>query len=300
MKIQAINNTNFRGLFTDKSAQNNGNWKMEYAPYSWERKNQWSGYEMADQKDVELLSSELPDNEKIYTPEKSYRQGRRSCKDILGTEFYYEDFDKNTARSNITEVPSLNREDSLRVYNKKLQKFADMKEIGMIECESGLEKISEPVRHMEDYAYGHSSYKAYSSIFTKKSAINEMDSFYKRAYNSASDLYKSYDKYIKLRKSKEDVKNQITKNAAEIDLLENAKKSGRLIDISSRFKVYDPNKALWEALQNIKTAAGKIVALPHKTISIKEILDAIGQNVKSADIPQQAIRYIDNVIRYRT
>ena len=40
MKIQAINtNTNFKGLFTDKSAQNNGNWRMEYQPYSWESNN---------------------------------------------------------------------------------------------------------------------------------------------------------------------------------------------------------------------------------------------------------------------
>ena len=48
MKIQAINtNTNFKGLFTDKSAQNNGNWRMEYRrtagkaiiPEKWQIKN---------------------------------------------------------------------------------------------------------------------------------------------------------------------------------------------------------------------------------------------------------------------
>ena len=41
MKINAINNTNFRGLFTDKSSQNGSNWKMEYSPYAWESPNRY-------------------------------------------------------------------------------------------------------------------------------------------------------------------------------------------------------------------------------------------------------------------
>ena len=118
MKINVISNTNFRGLFTDKSAQNGGNWKMEYSPYSWESKNFKLDSTMADQGDVDILGTCLPDNEKIYTEQN----GRKSAKDILGTEFYYE-YDNGKVRKTITEVPAMNRQDSLRVYNSKLEKF---------------------------------------------------------------------------------------------------------------------------------------------------------------------------------
>ena len=64
MKINAINNTNFRGLFTDKTAQNGGNWRMEYSPYSWESNN---SSKMANKKKIDVYASSLPDNEEIYT-----------------------------------------------------------------------------------------------------------------------------------------------------------------------------------------------------------------------------------------
>ena len=120
MKINAINNTNFRGLFTDKSSQNGGNWKMEYSPYAWESPNGYNLSKMDTQRDIDIFGTVLPDNEKIYT--ENYN--RKSAKDILGTEFYYETYD-GRVRKTITEVPAMNREDSLRVYNSKLQKFLE-------------------------------------------------------------------------------------------------------------------------------------------------------------------------------
>ena len=36
MKINSINNTNFKGLFIDMTVQNGVKWKMVYHPYSWE------------------------------------------------------------------------------------------------------------------------------------------------------------------------------------------------------------------------------------------------------------------------
>ena len=71
-----------------------------------------------------------------------------------------------------------------------------------------------------------------------------------------------------------------------------------MIDISRR-DIYDPNKALWSALQNIKEAAEKYVSLPHKTISVQEILKAVGTKAKKVDIPKLAVQYVDTLIQKR-
>ena len=122
MKIQAINNTNFKGLFTDASGINGGNWRMEYSPYSWESNNTGK---MANQTDIDVYAKNLPDNDKIYTYDLSTR--RKSARDILGTEFYFENADGKMRRT-ITEVPEMNREDSLRVLDKKLGIFLEDKQ----------------------------------------------------------------------------------------------------------------------------------------------------------------------------
>ena len=89
MKIQAINtNTNFKGLFTDKSAQNNGNWRMEYQPYSWESNNTGK---MANKERIDIYANMLPDNEEIYTKNKGYYA--ETSGDILGTTSYYKTYD---------------------------------------------------------------------------------------------------------------------------------------------------------------------------------------------------------------
>ena len=77
MKINAINNTNFKGLFTNKSSQNGGNWRMEYSPYAWESKNGWEiDSKMANQSGIDIFGTCLPDNEKIYTE----KNGKKSAK----------------------------------------------------------------------------------------------------------------------------------------------------------------------------------------------------------------------------
>ena len=139
MKINAISNTNFKGLFTDKSAQNGGNWKMEYSPYAWEAKYFKIDSKMANQENIDIFGTCLPDNEKIYTNEN----GKKSAKDILGTEFYYE-YENGKVRKTITEVPAMNRENSLKVYNKKLDKFLKMKK-------DKSEEIKRALRQDEDY-----------------------------------------------------------------------------------------------------------------------------------------------------
>ena len=73
MRIQAINtNTNFKGLFTNKSNENGGNWKMEYQPYSWEKNADGDIGYMANKERVDVYASRLPDNEEIFTRETYY------------------------------------------------------------------------------------------------------------------------------------------------------------------------------------------------------------------------------------
>ena len=295
MKINAINNTNFRGLFTDKSSQNGGNWKMEYSPYAWESRNWYNLSKMDIQRDIDIFGTVLPDNEKIYTD----KYGRKSAKDILGTEFYYEQDGK--IRKTITEVPAMNRENSLKVYNRKLQKFLEMKSQKM-------DAIAEAIRNIPNGFYDMSSKfneraddikKMYiRRVYSLEGSSDVMSEQYNKMRNSAMNAVDQFETYKNLNESKDYVKNHIAENDKEIALLSEKRKAGKLIDISRR-DIYDPNKKFWEALQNMKEAADKFVALPHKTISVKEILKKIGDGVKKADIPNEAIRYVDYLISNR-
>ena len=296
MKINAISNTNFKGLFTDKSAQNGGNWKMEYSPYAWEAKYFKIDSKMADQENIDIFGTCLPDNEKIYTNEN----GKKSAKDILGTEFYYE-YENGKVRKTITEVPAMNREDSLKVYNKKLDKFLKMKKDKSEEMKKEVSDITKPFDSRSEEFYERvddmkNSY--FGRTYYLKSSAEVMDRVFTKMRDSAEILAKKFDEYATLRDSMDYVKHYISENKAEIELLEEKRKSGKLIDISRR-DVYDPNQALWKALQNVREAAQKYVALPHKTISVREILNAVGGKVKEADIPNLAIKYIDTLIKKR-
>lgn len=295
MKINAINNTNFKGLFTNKSSQNGGNWKMEYSPYAWESRNWYNLSKMDIQRDIDIFGTVLPDNEKIYTD----KYGRKSAKDILGTEFYYEQDGK--IRKTITEVPAMNRENSLKVYNRKLQKFLEMKSQKM-------DAIAEAIRNIPNGFYDMSSKfneraddikKMYiRRVYSLEGSSDVMSEQYNKMRNSAMNAVDQFETYKNLNESKDYVKNHIAENDKEIALLSEKRKAGKLIDISRR-DIYDPNKKFWEALQNMKEAADKFVALPHKTISVKEILKKIGDGVKKADIPNEAIRYVDYLISNR-
>ena len=295
MKINAINNTNFRGLFTDKSSQNGGNWKMEYSPYAWESPNGYNLSKMDIQRDIDIFGTVLPDNEKIYTD----KYGRKSAKDILGTEFYYEQDGK--IRKTITEVPAMNREDSLRVYNSKLQKFLEMKSNKLasiaqtiIDIPNGFadmcSKFNERARDIKQGYFARS--------YTLEGSSNEMTTQFDNMTRSANKAVDEFKQYKSMRESMDFVKKYIAENDKEIELLSEKRNAGKLIDISKR-DAYDPNKKLWQALQNIKEAVDKYVSLPHKTISVQEILNNIGKDIKKADISNIAIEYVDYLISNR-
>jgi len=307
MKIQAISNTNFRGLYTDKSAQNGGDWKMEYQPYSWEIK-EWSTFGTARQLDVDIYSSNLPDNEKIFTPAQIKKEsyypfeqtivGKESCHDILGTEFYYTNFDNKIMRNRIDHLEAMNREDSLNVLNKKLDKFMMMKEEALKSLESSFKGHKDNIHNIVLKFHTYKD-KFNNQLFTSNSNVKNMISAEDDMEKETFAAFEDFKNYTQIKKSQDDVRKSRVDIAQEAEQLKNAREQGKLIDISRRVYVYDPNKPLWEALQNIESAKEKIVALPHKTISVKDILAAIDAKADTKDIAGKAIKYIDNLIKYK-
>lgn len=289
MKVQAVNNTNFKGLFTNKTHENNGNWLVEYRPYSWENKNT---SKMAPKERLDIFSSRLPDNEEIFTLDRTVYS-----KDIFGTTSYYKQ-DDGIMRSTITEMPAMNREESLRVVDKKLDKFLELKDIMRTRLLYTIQQ------NKDGFKSAASSYDDYSQTYEaefwkndKNKAKLSLDSNKKSMKEHANKAFKKFDDYITLRDSIDNIKSTKIRTLAEIKQLEDARISNKLIDISRR-DIYDPNKALWEALSSgIRTASEKLVALPHRVISVREILGAVGQKVKSADIPLEAIKYVDTLIK---
>lgn len=292
MKIQALNNTNFRGLFTDKSAQNGGNWRMEYSPYSWESSNT---SKMANKKQIDIFASALPDNEEIYT---NYPSGSESSKDILGTESYYVHSDGKMRRT-ITEMPAMNREESLIVQNKKLTEFEKMKHQKAFAMENSMKEQYQKTDNYGktfDKYYNDASQGYFSRRYSLETSHDSMKEEFNNVKQSAKNLYDDFSKYAALRDSIDNINIQKFNNEKEIGLLSGLRKSGLLIDISRR-DIPEPNKALQEVLQNIKTASAKFLALPHKTIFMQDVLRAVGAKVKSADIPAEAIKYVDTLIK---
>ena len=293
MRINAINSTNFKGLFTNKST--NDNWRMEYSPYSWEQNNT---SKMAPKKQFSIYSMTLPDNEEIFTKDNLYYE-KESSKDILGTESYFKNTETGKIRKTITEVPAMNREDSLRVLNKKLAKFLGMKEEEISLIRNDVEIIKPSTVKSEDrfrkfYSDAEEGY--FSRDYSLSTSHGIMKEEFDNVKNNVVSLYNKFNNYVQLRDSVDNVKKQISLNESEINQLKKLRVSNQLIDISRR-DIYDPNKALWEALQDIRKAANKFVCLPHKLISMDEILKSLGRAVKKEDIPQEAIKFVDTLIK---
>lgn len=304
MKIQAIN-VNFKGLFTNKTKENGGNWKMEYSPYSWEMKNE-KEFGMAPQTELDVFSKTLPDNEKRYIveniPQGRIRSGstigRESCEDILGTEFYYRDNVRNSLRKHITEVPAMNLEDSLKVKSRKLEQFLREKIQKQIEIEKSFHHEKQLISDYDD------EFEKYSSDYNEGFLIRDrskdenksgMKYTHNKLVNVSKTIIEDFKKYINLRNCIDSVIKEKSTIALELERLGNARENNNLIDISKR-DIYDPNKALWEALQNIKENASKLIALPHKTIAMKELIAKIGK-VSESEFAELGIKIIDQMIK---
>lgn len=307
MKVQSITKTNFTGLYTNKTAQNGGDWKMEYQPYSWERTKE-NKFGTGVQEEWDILASTLPDNEKHYI-EKTYKEfdiysypilERKSCEDILGTEYYYEDIKTKIMRNSLVHKEAMNLEDSLTVLNKKLGIFLNLKkaEIKNTEENFDIEKgAMDTYSGQFDYYYNDYKKGTFSRDNYKSENLKGMYDNKNSLKRNVDDMYNNIKKYIALRDSSNNVAQQRRDIEKELAVIEKARESGKIIDISQRVYTYDPNKKLWEALHNIEAVKDSIVALPHRTISVRNILTELGVNVKSKDIPDKAIKFIDELIR---
>lgn len=290
MKIQAINtNTNFKGLFTDKSAQNNGNWRMEYQPYSWESNNTGK---MANKERIDIYANMLPDNEEIYTKNKGYYA--ETSGDILGTTSYYKTYDGRMRRT-IDEMPSLNREDSLKVLDKKLGKFLEQKQELRKELEANFDRQTLAIRSSSDN-YNIASYELDNTFWTKKNIKNNMDNAARELKNNADIMYQNSQNYIKLMGSIDAVRQTKENGQKEIKQLEELRKSGKLIDISRR-DIPNPNEALKQALADIRAAAGKFLCLPHKLMSMDEILKIVNPRNLSSGYNNEIMHHIEKLIK---
>lgn len=290
MKIQAINtNTNFKGLFTDKSAQNNGNWRMEYQPYSWESNNTGK---MANKERIDIYANMLPDNEEIYTKNKGYYA--ETSGDILGTTSYYKTYDGRMRRT-IDEMPSLNREDSLKVLDKKLEKFLEQKQELRKELEANFDRQTLAIRSSSDN-YNIASYELDNTFWTKKNIKNNMDNAARELKNNADIMYQNSQNYIKLMGSIDAVRQTKENGQKEIKQIEELRKSGKLIDISRR-DIPNPNEALKQALADIRAAAGKFLCLPHKLMSMDEVLKIVNPRNLSSGYNNEIISHVEKLIK---
>ena len=290
MKIQAINtNTNFKGLFTDKSAQNNGNWRMEYQPYSWESNNTGK---MANKERIDIYANMLPDNEEIYTQNKGYYA--ETSGDILGTTSYYKTYDGRMRRT-IDEMPSMNREDSLKVLDKKLGKFLEQKQELRKELEANFDRQTLAIRSSSDN-YNIASYELDNTFWTKKNIKNNMDNAARELKNNADIMYQNSQNYIKLMGSIDAVRQTKENGQKEIKQLEELRKSGKLIDISRR-DIPNPNEALKQALADIRAAAGKFLCLPHKLMSMEEVLKIVNPRNLSSGYNNEIMHHIEKLIK---
>lgn len=290
MKIQAINtNTNFKGLFTDKSAQNNGNWRMEYQPYSWESNNTGK---MANKERIDIYANMLPDNEEIYTKNKGYYA--ETSGDILGTTSYYKTYDGRMRRT-IDEMPAMNREDSLKVLDKKLGKFLEQKQELRKELEANFDRQTLAIRSSSDN-YNIASYELDNTFWTKKNIKNNMDKAARELKNNADIMYQNSQNYIKLMGSIDAVRQTKENGQKEIKQIEELRKSGKLIDISRR-DIPNPNEALKQALADIRAAAGKFLCLPHKLMSMEEVLKIVNPRNLSSGYNNEIMHHIEKLIK---
>ena len=290
MKIQAINtNTNFKGLFTDKSAQNNGNWRMEYQPYSWESNNTGK---MANKERIDIYANMLPDNEEIYTKNKGYYAETSGA--ILGTTSYYKTYDGRMRRT-IDEMPAMNREDSLKVLDKKLGKFLEQKQELRKELEANFDRQTLAIRSSSDN-YNIASYELDNTFWTKKNIKNNMDNAARELKNNADIMYQNSQNYIKLMGSIDAVRQTKENGQKEIKQIEELRKSGKLIDISRR-DIPNPNEALKQALADIRAAAGKFLCLPHKLMSMDEILKIVNPRNLSSGYDNEIMHHIEKLIK---
>ena len=296
MRINSIQNNNFQGKYIDRSNQNGGFWYMEYKPYSWESGNT---SKMEQKQRLNVLAEELPNNEEIHSTTKSpgFVFGRESSKDLLGTEFAYNHCTEflQEEKNEVVPVKAMNLEDSLKVQNEKYEKFLVLKQIAKSKLESLFFISNGDISKSHDKFLNSS--KEYDNHFIKtKQRKSVLDKNELELAQKALKLSKSIVEYMQLNTSIKSVEEKKQKNLEILQQIEEAKNNDNLIDISRR-DVKNPNKQLYIAMQNAEKFVNQVIALPHKIVSVKEVISLCGQNIESTEFSQRFLSFVDKLIK---
>ena len=211
-------------------------------------------------------------------------------------------------RRTIDEMPSLNREDSLKVLDKKLGKFLEQKQELRKELEKQLTtrdaNVTDAIKqydhwsnqHQEGYEYGQGLWQKSEGMSRMQTAKNHMDQNHAVIKNSLDSTADNAKNYIKLMGSIDAVRQTKENGQKEIKQLEELRKSGKLIDISRR-DIPNPNEALKQALADIRAAAGKFLCLPHKLMSMEEVLKIVNPRNLSSGYNNEIMHHIEKLIK---
>ena len=105
---------------------------------------------------------------------------------------------------------------------------------------------------------------------------------------------KAFTNYALLAESQNAVWQTIGGIDEELEKISSAKTAKRLIDVS-RQDVEKPLEPLITALQDISAAKNKLVALPRRTITVSEIIKAVGENFSV----EKAIKFVETLIKHK-
>jgi predicted ribosome quality control (RQC) complex YloA/Tae2 family protein len=288
MKTNAITSTNFKGLFTNNSIGNGGNWRMEYRPYSWETK-------MSPKVQIDVFSHTLPDNEELFVQEYQ----RELSKDILGTVSYLKDTSegRDTLRRTITEMNSMNLEDSLKIQDRKFAAFLNMKQEAMHELKSNLQSRMDGLFDIaqEHHKYADDIDRGWAAhVYDKETRAYGVSKYFDKMTKLAEDNGNYFKKYIELSESAEAISRAKEAGREELSRIESAKRLNAYIDISRR-DIEKPNEPLIKALANLAAAKEKRVALSHRTILVQDIIKGVGKDFSI----KKAIEYVEMLMKKR-
>lgn len=302
MRINAINNQRtFKGLFIDRSKENGGNWKMEYRPYSWELED--GKPVMQNKKKINYEAPKLPNNEENFFINSNNVE---VSQDIFGTTSYYKcppERNNGKMRSRIDVGMPMNREESLNVYLKKMEKFnKDKRSMLTHELKSPVDFTPVMIAYENEFKDALSRYNNDRGIFggVKTENVSNMVNKTKLLYERAKELYKNAMRYINVSETIPQTEKEITQIKKELSLIEQAKKDKNYIDISNR-SINNADEPLIKYLDEMVLSGkpvseyNKLIALPASTRWLKDIFSSLNVNLNTGLSPSTKTKVLEHV-----
>ena len=302
MRINAINNQRtFKGLFIDRSKENGGNWKMEYRPYSWELED--GKPVMQNKKKINYQAPKLPNNEENFFINSNNVE---VSQDIFGTTSYYKcppERNNGKMRSRIDVGMPMNREESLNVYLKKMEKFnKDKRSMLTHELKSPVDFTPVMIAYENEFKDALSRYNNDRGIFggVKTENVSNMVNKTKLLYERAKELYKNAMRYINVSETIPQTEKEITQIKKDLSLIEQAKKDKNYIDISNR-SINNADEPLIKYLDEMVLSGkpvseyNKLIALPASTRWLKDIFSSLNVNLNTGLSPSTKTKVLEHV-----